>query len=177
MPTPPPDEKLEPAAPARRPSTRARPTTLLIVAGVLLAARAATGIYEHFKPPRVDDLIKWTDVGAAETQARAGGKPILYDFTAAWCAPCKQMKKEVFASREHADYINQNFVPVKVADEADDDRLDALRNKYRISGLPTLLVVRPGSEDVRRSEGYAGRAATLAFLTKARIDGKPEAKQ
>ena len=158
-----------PATPeARRASTRGRPTLLLALAGLLLLARVGTGLREHRHPPRLPELVRWSiplEPGAA---ALAPDKPVLYEFTADWCEPCQKMKREVFAEREAATFINSSFFPVRILDTDEGAAARALRQRHRVTGFPTLLVTMPGQEAPALSEGYQDRKATMKFLEDAR---------
>jgi thiol:disulfide interchange protein DsbD len=153
-----------PAASTR--STRARPTVLLVVAAGLLVARVALGVYEARVPAAAGGLVKWRRAEGAEISAAIEKKPILYDFSAAWCEPCRQMEHEVFADAAVADFINETYLPVRVPDEDRSATLAALRERYQVGGLPTLLIVHPGAGASRplRTEGYAGKRRTMSFL-------------
>src|SRR4051794_16875678 len=91
---------------ARSGSTRALPVLLLAIAGLLLVARIGAGIFERNEPPPAPDLVHWREPGIqTEVEAVNQNKPLLYDFTAEWCGPCRQMQREVFADAHMAARI------------------------------------------------------------------------
>src|SRR5881628_2623537 len=67
--------------PARSRSTRSTPVALLALAGVLLVARVALGIYESVRPLERKSLVEWRQPGAGEAEASASRKLLLYLFT------------------------------------------------------------------------------------------------
>jgi thiol:disulfide interchange protein len=152
--------------PASAGSTRARPTTLLVLAAGLLIARVGAGVHEARHAAPSGGLVKWRAPDGAEAAAFDARKPILYDFSAAWCGPCKRMDREVFANEEAASLINSTFVAVHVDDDDQAMASAALRSRHRVDALPTLVVVRPGGE-ARRLQGYPGKQRVLSFLRHA----------
>jgi thioredoxin 1 len=63
--------------------------------------------------------------------------PVLVDFTATWCNPCKLLAPIV-------DKIaDENIGKYKVA-TVDIDECPSVASKYRIKGVPTLMVFRGG---------------------------------
>jgi len=153
-------------------STRRAPVLLLWVAGVLLAARIGLGVYQGRHQPTSRDLVNWRPVVAAEAEARKARRPILYDFTAEWCPPCRAMQREVFGDRSEADFIDKTFVPVRVLDRKRESgrnppEVEALQKRFKIDSFPTLVVVSPrGGEPVVLS-GYVGKVRTLSALNEA----------
>ena len=121
-------------------------------------------------PPR--KLIKWRAPEGAASAAAGERRPILYDFSATWCEPCKEMDRRVFSSAEVAGFINDNFVPVRVADEDQTPAADAARNEYRVASLPTLLVAHAAKGELSRIEGFHDNRKTLAFLKIALVQGQ-----
>jgi len=153
-------------------STRRTPPWLLALAAILLVARVITGILEERHPPQVADLVRWRPVADAVAEARQAKRPLLFDFTAAWCPPCRAMQREVFADRASADQIEKLFVPVQVLDrEREEGRnapeVTALQERFHVTSFPTLVVVSADGAKPVVLAGYRGKTLTLQSLTQA----------
>jgi thiol-disulfide isomerase/thioredoxin len=102
-------------------------------------------------------------------QQKAGGKPILYDFTAAWCPPCRRLETEGFSDPQIASLINGAYVLSRVVDRKREDgrnspATDELQGRYSITAFPTLVVATPNGRPIARLNGYPGRTSLLRFL-------------
>ena len=150
-------------------SSRAAPRVLLAVAGVLLLARVATGIHEHAYPAAPVDRVKWVALETAEARARAQNKLVLYDFTAAWCAPCRALEHEVFSDPGAAEFISSQLVPAQVTDRRREDGLnpaavDSLQRRFGVTAFPTLVMFSPETGRSQAVAGFRGKRETLRFL-------------
>jgi thioredoxin len=83
----------------------------------------------------------------------------LFDFTAKWCGPCKQM--EPVLDRVAEDYAGRVRV---VAVDVDDEPL--LAQQYNVRSMPTFVLVRDGRE-VGRVVGARPRAFITGVLDRA----------
>lgn len=86
----------------------------------------------------------------------ATGKPVIVDFWASWCAPCKTTKPILERLAQEYDG-SVEFLPVN----ADDSR--QVVEQLRIFGLPTVLAMRDGKE-VSRVTGARDEASYRAMF-------------
>ncbi|HEX9986794.1 MAG TPA: cytochrome c biogenesis protein CcdA [Thermoanaerobaculia bacterium] len=110
----------------------------LSVGALLLVAGAAFAI------PRGGDgvQVQWTayDQQVLAT-ARGAGKPVVIDFYADWCLPCKELDEKTFPDKRVAAELNR-FVRVKADLTASDDPTTiALTKQYQILGVPTIVFI------------------------------------
>jgi thiol:disulfide interchange protein len=159
---------------ARGATTRATPVVLLVIAAAFLLARIGTGLWEHQNPPPVAERIAWRPIAAADAESRATGRPILYDFSAAWCGPCKIMANEVFGDDKSARTIEAMFVPVHVVDLQREQGknppdVQALQDRFHVDAFPTLVVFNPATARSETVVGYGGKTELMQNLMQALV--------
>ncbi len=141
---------------------RAIPIALLLIAALLVAARIVSHFVKADEPKTAaSSRVKWMPLDDGLATARATGKPILYDFTAEWCAPCHLLDAQVFQDAEMAAMINDRFVPVRVTDRRQEEgrnspAVDALQQRYGVNGFPTVVFANAEGLELARTEGFRG---------------------
>lgn len=113
--------------------------TLLVHGFVLppmnLAGLSAGGVGTVAPDAGVDWLH---DEAEALARAEEEGKPLIIDFTADWCAACKELEAFTFSAPEVQTEL-QRFVSAKIDFTNRTDEVRRLSEKYNIRGLPLIV--------------------------------------
>jgi thiol:disulfide interchange protein DsbD len=99
--------------------------------------------------------------------ARSQNKPVVMDFYADWCIPCLELEHKTFTD---ADVISatKDFVRLKVdLTHFDSPESEALRKKFNISGVPTIVFIDKSGEEVASSR-VVGFIPPKEFLEKVK---------
>ena len=91
-----------------------------------------------------------------EVEVLKSDVPVLVDFNATWCPPCRMLHPILEEVAKEADG------KYKVA-SVDVDNNQELAMKYQVSGIPTVIVFKDG-EVAQRSVGLAPKDRILAML-------------
>jgi thioredoxin-related protein len=113
---------------------------------------------------RAADLTWLTNLEKAQERAKADKKVVLINFTGSdWCGFCIRLDKDVFSTKEFADYAKDNLVLVKAdfprKTEIPDDVKKAnakLKDRYEVRGFPTLVMVDGDGRLLGKKVGYGG---------------------
>jgi thiol:disulfide interchange protein len=97
------------------------------------------------------EIVWESDMPSALERARNEGKPVLVNFYADWCVWCKRLESTTLRDAKVATVLQNKVVPLSL--DVDGDGRD-LSNEYRVDGLPTIVVLDAGGQEIGRIPGY-----------------------
>jgi len=125
-----------------------------IIPAIVGAAMIFTWIgLNHNVDPNAPAIVWLTNEEEAIARAKSDNKPLLIDFGAEWCTACKELEHETFPDPSVRTEA-QRFVNLRVDMTDDEDKkVIALKDKYKVLGLPTIIMIdKSGKEVVRFNE-------------------------
>ena len=140
---------------------------LVFLSGVFLFLKALdiTNYPEQYsQKPRQKASLGWlADLEQGKNTASRENKPLLIDTSAAWCIACKELDEYTFSDPEVADVL-KDYVLVKLDFTKGTAENKELQNRLGVIGLPTVMLLSPQGEELRRFSGFYNKKDFLGFL-------------
>jgi len=105
-----------------------------------------------------ENVIAFTDANF-EQEVLKSDVPVLVDFWATWCAPCKAIAPLV-------DAVADEFVGKVKVGKVNVDENQATPAKYNVRGIPTLIMFKDGAV-VDQIVGHVPKSQLEALIAKA----------
>lgn len=166
-------------------NTLARSLALLATAAVFLAPLSALA-QKSAEKPKADQKdhsqpapearpteINWVNYEDGLALAQELEMLVLIDFSTAWCGYCKKMDRETFKNTRVIDFINDNFIAIKVdGDSRREFEIDGFvtterritKEMYGVRGFPTFWFLESDGTKIGRQPGYQPAAGFLTLL-------------
>ena len=130
--------------------------------------------------------IKWANYLTWEQiqqKALQDNKYIFVDCYSTWCGPCKWMDQKVYPNDTVGDFLNSNFISVRVqldTTKRDNEEIKSwyktaatLSKKYSIVAMPTFLFFSPQGELLHKAIGSLN-VAQFVYLAKEALDSSKQ---
>ncbi|MEO7327746.1 MAG: cytochrome c biogenesis protein CcdA [Minicystis sp.] len=147
--------------------------------GIVVSTVAAFLLWTSFDLPKEtqeaivadikpEQILNWEhSEQEASNRARTEKRPLMVDFTADWCGACKELAKHTFSDpRVMAQATKAKFIAVKVdATNDEDPQVDAVKSKYKVVGLPTVVIYDSTGKERKRFNEFVEPEPFLAAIS------------
>jgi thiol-disulfide isomerase/thioredoxin len=116
----------------------------------------AAAVFAH---PSVFSDLSFADAAAL---AQKENKLLIVDFVAVWCEPCHAMDSDTWPEPHLLAWIKANAIALQI----DVDKETKIAEKYRIDGMPTIVVFNPKANmaEMQRQGGYQEASQLMDWL-------------
>jgi thiol:disulfide interchange protein DsbD len=94
--------------------------------------------------------------------AKAEGRPVIIDFSADWCIPCRELEHKTFTDKAVIDY-SKSFVRLRMDLTTIDAEKRRVKSDFGIRGVPTIIFLDAAGEEKpdARVTGFVGPGVFL----------------
>lgn len=133
----------------------------------------STVIWAQNKKTQTGTCFSELSLQDAITKANKGKKKrinkIFVDCYTKWCAPCRMMSQTVFPQKEVGDFLNSNFINLKI--DLEEGEGIELAKRYGVDAFPTFLILDASGSEIGRVVG-GGDAGVFLDKIKFAMDPK-----
>jgi len=127
--------------------------------------------------PGANSPINWMSFAEAQEAMKKEPKKLFVDVYTHWCGPCKMLDRNTFSNAQFAEFVNQNYYPVKFNAQDENDIVfggktfsnptyDPAKGQYRRNGtnqlagamgiraFPTMVILNEQLEIMQSVRGY-----------------------
>jgi len=119
--------------------------------------------------PSGKNSIAWVNYSETELLKASDKKGVVIDFYADWCIPCKELDALTF-SDDNVIKLSEDFVNLKAdMTKSVSPEVEALREKYNIVGVPTVLILDSKLQEIHRITGFVNAEEFSRYLNDERL--------
>ncbi len=136
-------------------------------AGLLLFA--AAGLVFFLQAGDQREPVSWTPYSPGMLEeAAAEGRPVILDFSADWCMPCREMDERVFTDPRIIE-ATRRFTTIRVDLTHRHPEHEGVRQRFYVRGVPTVVFLDHRGREIRtlRVESYVEPSVFLNRMERA----------
>ena len=118
----------------------------------------------------LEQRIDWlTDIEMGIQKAKETGKPLMIEFMAEWCGPCKKMDDSTFTNPDVVKK-SDSFISVRIDVDKQSEVANAYQSnagKYGGIGIPNVLFLSPDKNILKHPVGYRPPGQFIAIMDSA----------
>lgn len=104
--------------------------------------------------PSDRDSIMWDPYSENSLENISDKRGVIIDFYADWCIPCKELDALTFSDPRVIE-LSREFATFKAdMTRSVSPEVESLRNKFNIVGVPTVLILDPSGNELKRITGF-----------------------
>jgi len=128
-----------------------------------------------FRAALEHDGIEWEAFSEERiAEAKTEGRPVMIDFSADWCIPCRELDHKTFTDEAVIDY-SESFVRLKMDLTTINSEKKRIKRDFGLRGVPTIIFLDTSGEEksAARVTGFIGPELFLERMKDAyKIEGK-----
>jgi thiol:disulfide interchange protein DsbD len=104
--------------------------------------------------PEDKNSVDWKPYTEGVIPEEIDASGVIIDFYADWCIPCKELDAFTFSDPKVIEESKKFYTFKADMTKSLSDEVEALRNKYKIVGVPTVLILDSEGNEVKRITGF-----------------------
>ena len=113
------------------------------------------------------NFVEGKTFAEAVAMAKANGKKVFLDCYTTWCGPCRMMTNTVFPQKVVGDYMNKEFVNIKIDMEKGEG--PELAKRLKVRAYPTFVMFDGDGKEIGRMVGGLPNGDEFVTAVKAAI--------
>ena len=93
------------------------------------------------------------DLSAGLAEVEASGKGMFVLYTADWCPPCRELKRNALRDPAVEAFLQENFVRVKIDLTSSRGPNNEIATNHEVNGLPTMILYNLRGMEIDRVTG------------------------